>query len=52
MVMDAARAEKRLVSRAFYPEPRAEFELFDGIFAAVALGEPGYQLSSGEMITL
>lgn len=51
-VMDAARAESRLVSRAFYPEPRTEFELGNGIFAAAALGEPGYQLSSGETITL
>lgn len=52
-MIDAARAETRLVSRCFYPEPRsALLELGAGINAAVVIGEPGYQLSSGEIITL
>lgn len=52
-VCDAARAHAGLVSRVFHPEPQGELvELRDGINAGVAVGEPGYQLSSGELVRL
>jgi hypothetical protein len=47
------KAEARMVSCVFHPEPDGElFDLGSGINARVAVGEAGYQLSSGEIVKL
>lgn len=52
-VAKAARAEPRQVSQVYFPEPdTALLDLGGGINANVLTGEPAYQLSSGEIITL
>lgn len=52
-VMDAARADKRLAVRVWYPEARGELlHLDNGIHAEVLIGNPAYQVSSGEIVAL
>lgn len=42
-----------MATRVWYPEARtAYFELNDGIHCAVLIGEPAYQVSSGEIVAL
>lgn len=49
--MIAALEESRQVTRVFYPVVHSELlPLRDGSNAAVVEGEPGYQLSTGEII--
>lgn len=51
--MDAARGESRLVTRVWYPEQRhALLDLGNGINAEVLIGDPAYQLTSGEIVAL
>lgn len=51
--MTAARAENRQVTRVFYPVVDGELlQLPNGTNAVLEVGEPGYQLSSGELIPL
>lgn len=51
--MTAARADSRMATRVWFPEDRGEhFELNNGIFCAVLMGEPAYQVSSGEIVAL
>ena len=41
------------VSRCWYPDPPIEFlEIGNNIMVRVLDGEPAYQMSSGEMVTL
>jgi hypothetical protein len=52
-VMEAARKDGRLVTRMWYPEPRGDlFDLGNGINAAVLIGPPAYQVSSGETVAI
>ncbi len=52
-MIDAARAEKRTVTAMFYPEEREPlFDLGAGVNARTAIGDPGYQVSDGEIVTL
>ena len=52
-VIDAVRAEPRLVTRMFYPEPRESlFDLGAGVNAVVEVGEPAYQLTDGTVVQL
>lgn len=45
--------EKRQVSRVFHPEPQGELmALPNGSNAQVLVGEPAYQLTSGEIVAL
>lgn len=51
--MTAAQAESRQVTRVFYPEVSGELlPLPNGTNAALAVGEPGYQITSGEIIAI
>jgi hypothetical protein len=51
--MDAVRAEHRIVTRMFFPEPREPlFDLGAGVNAVVDIGEPAYQLTDGTVVTL
>lgn len=51
--MDAARKDARLATRIWYPEARGElFDLGNGINAAVLIGPPAYQVSSGEIVAI
>lgn len=51
--MDASRAETRIVTRMWYPERRpALFNLGNGINAEVLIGDPAYQVTSGEIVAL
>jgi hypothetical protein len=51
--MTAMREEKRQVVRCWYPEPRgALFALDNGSNAEVLIGNPAYQVTSGEIVTL
>jgi hypothetical protein len=52
-VIDAARAEDRLVTRVFHPSPDGELlHLRDGMHAVVEVGPAGYQVTTGETIAL
>lgn len=51
--MAAARAEKRQVTRCWHPAPDCElFELGAGINAQVLIGDPAYQVTDGDIVTL
>lgn len=51
--MDAARADKRLAVRLWYPEDRGDIlHLDNGIHAEVLIGNPAYQVSSGEIVAV
>lgn len=51
--MSAVQAEKRRVTHVFHPEPAHDLlHLGQGIHARVAVGEPSYQLDSGETVAL
>lgn len=51
--MTAARSDARLATRVWFPEDRgAHFELNNGVNCAVLIGEPAYQVSSGEIVAL
>jgi hypothetical protein len=51
--MEAARNDARLATRVWFPEDRgAHFELNNGVNCAVLIGEPAYQVSSGEIVAL
>lgn len=51
--MEAARADSRLATRVWFPEDRGtHFELNNGVNCAVLIGEPAYQVSSGEIVAL
>lgn len=50
---EAVRAEKAQVSRAWHPAPEGQvIELKNGSNAAVEVGAPAYQLTTGDIITL
>jgi hypothetical protein len=52
-VIEAVRAEERQVTRVWHPEPEgALLHLKDGVHAEVLIGEPAYQVSSGETVAL
>lgn len=47
------RAEKRLVTRIWHPTPEGElFDLGQGVSAQVLMGDPAYQVTSGEIVAL
>jgi hypothetical protein len=47
------RAEKRQVVRCWYPEARGDlFELGNGVHAEVLIGNPAYQVSSGDIVAV
>lgn len=51
--MTAMRAEKRQVVRCWYPESRGElFDLGRDINAQVLIGDPAYQVTDGEIVSL
>lgn len=51
--MDAARKDIRLATRIWFPEPRGDlFDLGNGINAAILVGAPAYQVSSGEIVAI
>jgi len=51
--MQAARAESRLATRVWFPEDRGELlDLGNGINAQILVGEPAYQVTSGEIVAL
>lgn len=51
--MTAVRADKRQVSRCWYPTARgALLALDNGSNAEVLIGDPAYQVTSGEIIAL
>jgi uncharacterized membrane protein len=52
-VIEAVRASEKRVTRMFYHEARPElFDLGNGVNACVVLGDPGYQTTDGEIVTL
>jgi hypothetical protein len=52
-VIEAVRAEERQVTRVWHPEPEGELlHLKDGVHAEVLVGDPAYQISSGETVAL
>lgn len=52
-VIEAARNDARLVSRVWYPDPRGDLlDLGNGINAAVLIGAPAYQVSTGDIIAI
>mgnify|MGYP003575122164 CR=1 FL=1 len=52
-VIEAARKDSRLVSRVWFPEPRGDLvDMGNSINAAVLIGEPAYQVSSGEIVAI
>jgi hypothetical protein len=52
-VIDAARSDARLATRIWYPDPRGDlFDLGAGVNAHVFIGEPAYQVSSGEIVVI
>lgn len=51
--MEAVRAESRQVSCVYFPDPRGYFVMLpDGSNARVLTGEPAYQVSDGDIVTL
>lgn len=51
--MTAARAEKRHVVRVWHPEAEGDLlDLGSGINADIQVGDPAYQLTSGEIVAL
>jgi len=52
-VIDAARADARLATRVWYPDPRGDLlDLGNGINAEVLIGAPAYQVSTGDIIAI
>lgn len=52
-VLEAARADKRLATRVWFPEPRGDLvDVGNSINAAVLIGAPAYQVSSGEIVAV
>jgi hypothetical protein len=52
-VITAARADARLTTRIWYPEPRGDLlDIGNGINAQVLIGAPAYQVSSGEIVAI
>jgi hypothetical protein len=52
-VIEAARADARLATRVWYPEPRGELlDIGNGINAVVLIGAPAYQVSTGEIVNI
>lgn len=51
--MQAARKDGRLVTRVWFPEPRGDLlDIGNGINAQVLVGDPAYQVTSGEIVAL
>ena len=51
--MDAARKDARLATRIWHPDARGDlFDLGGGINAQVLIGNPAYQVSSGEIVAI
>ena len=51
--MTAVLADARQVTRVFHPEPvGALLQLSNGTNAVLAVGEPGYQITTGEVIAV
>jgi len=51
--METARADKRRAVRVWYPEPRGDIlHLNNGVMAEVLIGNPAYQVSSGDIVAL
>lgn len=51
--MQAARADKRVVTRVWFPEERGDLlDVGNGINAQVLVGDPAYQVTSGEIVAL
>lgn len=52
-LIEAVRSEPAQVSRAWHPAPKGQvIELKNGSNAAVEVGAPAYQLTTGDIITL
>lgn len=51
--MKAAKADKRLVACLFHPDAAVGLQdMGDGVNANVLVGNPAYQLTSGEIVAL
>ena len=47
------RAEKRLVTRIWHPEAVGDlFDIGNGVNAVVVVGDPAYQVTSGDIVAL
>lgn len=51
-LVEAVKAEHRLISRAWHPEAKADVIATNASDVIVLVGEPSYQLSTGEIVAI